>query len=127
MASIAVRTDPSPAAHVVRARRDTEPSRMLRALYRWDPFREMEPFFALADEELPVFDVKETPAAVHFHAELPGVKEDDVSIEVNGSCITICVRSTSASFTLPDGADTQNARADLRDAVLSVTVPKAKS
>jgi hypothetical protein len=52
-----------PPVEVVRARRDTEPSRMLRALYRWDPFREMEPFFAILEDELepqPNVDVKKT-------------------------------------------------------------------
>ena len=145
MANIAVQKNQTPAA---RPRRDTEPSRMLRALFGWDPFREMEPFFTpqmlAEDQYLPAFDVKETQDGFHFQADVPGVKDGDIAIQVNGNRLTISGKreseekkqtdtyytyersygSFSRTFTLPDGADIQLARADLKDGVLSVIVPK---
>ena len=148
MANIAVRKDQNPTPATTRPRRDTEPSRMLRALFGWDPFREMEPFFTTPmlaeDQYLPAFDVKETADGFHFQADVPGVKEGDISIQVNGNRLTISGKreseekkqtdtyytyersygSFTRSFTLPEGADTQKAAADLKDGVLSVIVPR---
>jgi HSP20 family protein len=120
----AARKDPT-AAQVVRSRRDTEPSRMLRALLGWDPYREM-----VDDPFLPTFDVEETQDGFRFQADMPGVNEGDLSIDVNGNRITISgsffhgYGSFSRSFTLPDGTDAQNAEAKLEDGVLSIIAPR---
>jgi len=148
MANIAVRKDHNqPAARPAR-REISEPSRMMRALFGWDPFREMEPFFTtpmLAEEQfMPAFDVKETQDGFHFQVDVPGVKEGDINIQANGNRLTISGKreseekkqtdtyytyersygSFTRSFTLPDGADIQKAQADLKNGVLSVIVPK---
>ena len=82
----AARKDPSPTTtQVVRPRRDTEPSRMLRALFRCDPFRETE----TEDEIFLAFEVKQTRQGFHVRGELPGVEEGDLSIRVTGNRITI--------------------------------------
>lgn len=147
MANIAVRKNND--QNVTRPRREiAEPSRLMRALFGWDPFREMEPFFTtpmLAEEQfMPAFDIKETRDGFHFQADVPGVKEGDIQIQANGNRLTISGKreseekkqtdtyyayersygSFSRSFTLPDGADVQKAQADLKDGVLSVIVPK---
>jgi HSP20 family protein len=79
-----------------------------------------------------------------FHADLPGVKEQDLEVTLTGNRLTIagkreaereektdtyyaCERSYgsfSRSFTLPDGADGEHLRAELKDGVLAVAVPK---
>jgi HSP20 family protein len=79
-------------------------------------------------------------------AELPGLKDEDVRVEVRDDAIVIQgerqeqreendrgVRRTELRYgqfyraiPLPDGADTENARAEFRNGVLQVTVPVAE-
>ena len=93
---------------------------------------------------IPAFEVKETPDAYLFKADLPGVKEGDLEIALSGNRILISGKREaeqleegdtfyayersyggfSRSFTLPEGADADNVRADLRDGVLSLMVAK---
>src|SRR4029453_12480087 len=59
---------------------------------RWDPFREMAPFWP--GEEQPVryapdFEVKETKEGFVFKADVPGVKEKDLEITLTGNRLTI--------------------------------------
>jgi len=144
MANISVRKDPNQT--VTRAQREAwEPTRVFRSLFGWDPFREMEPYFSAAEDQLtPAFDVKETPDGFHFRADVPGIKDSDINIQVNGNRLTISGKreseekkqgdtyymyersfgSFTRSFTLPEGADVQHAQADMKDGVLSVIVPK---
>jgi HSP20 family protein len=146
MANIAVQKDQSQS--VARPRSDVwEPTRMLRSLLSWDPFREMEPFMSSptsGEEFVPAFDVKETADGFHFRADVPGVKDADLSIQVTGNRLTIAGKretedtkqgdtyysyersygSFTRAFTLPEGVDIQKTQADLKDGVLSVIVPK---
>src|SRR6185503_16663279 len=124
-----------------------DPFRMMRDLMRWDPFHELSPIFPSEGQKgmfMPDVDVKETPDAYMFKADLPGMKEKDVEIQLTGNRLTIsgkreeekreqkdtyftCERSWGSftrSFTLPQGTDTEATRADLKDGVLTVTVPK---
>jgi HSP20 family protein len=93
---------------------------------------------------VPHFDVKESGEGFLFRADLPGVKESDLDISVHGNRLTISGKrdveerkesesyfllershgSFSRSFTLPDTADLERAKADLKDGVLTVVLPK---
>jgi len=123
---------------------DWDPFKVMEQLMRWEPFAEpvlrgrAEVTFA------PRFDVKETKEAYLFKADLPGVKEEDVEIGLTGNRLTISGHrqseehkegdniftlersygSFSRAFTLPDTADTEKAKAEMKDGVLSITLPK---
>jgi HSP20 family protein len=140
-----VRRQQPPAALATPTATEWDPFRMMRDMMGWDPFRELAP---LADNRqfgfMPDFDVKETPQAYVFKADLPGMKEKDVEVSLVGSRITItgkreeekreekdtyfmCERSYGAftrSFTLPEGTDGEHVAAELKDGVLAVTLPK---
>ena len=122
-----------------------DPFRMMRDLMRWDPFREMAPL-PLGETKafFPDVDVKETPTDYVFRADLPGIKEKDLEISVTGNRITLSGKreeerkdekgtyysyersfgSFSRVFTLPEGTDVDHVRAELKDGVLTVTLPK---
>jgi HSP20 family protein len=94
----------------------------------------------------PAFDVSETRDAYVFKADVPGVKEGDLDVTVTGSRLTVTGKrdeekeekterqytyersygSFTRSFTLPEGVDTANTHADLRDGVLTLTVRKSQ-
>lgn len=93
----------------------------------------------------PLADVTESDDAFHVEIELPGVKAKDINVEANGQELVvtgeikekerkgILRRSTrrTGSFEyrlqLPGDLDTEKVRADIKDGVLSVTVPKAEA
>jgi len=122
-----------------------EPLRLVRELMNWDPFAEMLP--SVTGETTmfaPRFEVKETKDAYVFKADLPGIEEKDVDIQLTGNRLTVSGKreaeerqendrfyayersygSFSRSFTLPDGADVEHAEADMKSGVLSISVPK---
>ena len=117
-----------PAVAAPERSRDPLP-RHARLLLSSDPFREMVPSLALDEERAlgfaPAFDVKETPEAYVFRADVPGVRESDIEVLLTGNRLTISGKreqesegrsdryytyersygTFSRSFTLPDGAD----------------------
>src|SRR5579859_6609590 len=116
-----------------------DPVRAMRSLLRWDPFREMTPMIPM-DEELafaPAFDVKETKTGFTLHADVPGMKEGDFEVSIAGNRLTVQGKreqekkeesdtyyvyernfgSFTRSFTLPDGTDAANVKADLANGV----------
>jgi HSP20 family protein len=119
-----------------------------RDLLRWDPFREMAPSLPSFAVEMsafsPAFEVKETKEGYTFKADVPGVAEKDLEITRTGNRLTVggkresekeeknetcytCERTSGSftrSFTLPDGIDGDLIRADLKDGVLTLLVPK---
>jgi HSP20 family protein len=137
-------------AHPVR-RRDTAP----QPIQRWDPFRELEGLQEhlaqlvqrTSDGDgpapfLPLVDIEESEDAWIVDADLPGVKPEDVNVEVRGSELAISgeikereregilrrrTRKTGDfdyHITLPGDADAENIEAELRDGVLTVRIPK---
>ncbi|THU60601.1 hypothetical protein C4D60_Mb07t14490 [Musa balbisiana] len=91
-------------------------------------------------------DWKETPEAHVFKADLPGLKKDELKVEVeDGRILQIsgerkidkeegtdnwhCVERSSGKFLqrfrLPENARVDQVRAAMKDGVLTVTVPKA--
>ncbi len=121
-----------------------EPVQMLRDLLRWNPFREVAPHVVEGATFLPPFEVRETKDRFVFFADLPGVKENDLDINITGTRLVIAgnrkfekveeketfftnERTYGAfqrSFTLPDGIDVEHIVAELKDGVLTMVVPK---
>lgn len=122
------------------------PVNMLRDLMNWDPFSELSPMFGAQPIEgvLASFDVKETPNAYIFKADLPGFTEKDLDLATAGNRLTIsgtrkderedkgdtyyvCERrygNFSRTFTLPQGVDLEHVNAEMKQGVLTVTVPR---
>ena len=132
-------------------RRDTAP----QPIQRWDPFRELEGLQEQLSQLMqhtsdgngaapfiPLVDIEETEDAWIVEAELPGVKPEDVNVEVRGSELAISgeikereregilrrrTRKTGEfdyHITLPGDADAEKIEADLHDGVLTVRIPK---
>jgi len=125
------------------------PLRVMRDWLRWDPFREMAPVFPVFPELErlewnPSFDVTENKDAFVFKADLPGAKQEDIEISTTGNRLQISGKreaeketksetvytyerqygSFVRSFTLPEGADLEHAKSELKDGVLTLVVPK---
>ena len=102
--------------------------RAMRDLFRWDPFREMSPFAASPEEVAtfsPSFEVAENKDAYLFKADVPGITKEN--LEIRTDTIYTYERqygSFCRSFTLPEGADLEHARSELKDGVLTLAVPK---
>lgn len=122
-----------------------EPFALMRNLLRWDPFRDMDFNQDLQSSFVPSFDIRETPDAYVFEADLPGIRQEDLDINLAGNRLTISGKrettrkeddgnyftmersygSFARTFNLPDGADPSRIQAELDNGVLIVTVPKA--
>jgi HSP20 family protein len=94
----------------------------------------------------PNVNTRETEDAYHIEVELPGVKKENVDIQVDGNVLTISgernVRDEvkeedyhkiesryglfSRSFTLPEKVDVSKIEAVFENGVLEVTIPKLK-
>ncbi len=95
----------------------------------------------------PSLDVSESDTAVEAKLDLPGVKPEEIEIQLNGNMLTISgerkeeqeekgktyhrierrVGSFSRSVSLPCHVDEDKVAADYRDGVLTVTMPKTES
>lgn len=125
--------------------RDWEPFRALRELLRWDPFAEMAPSWAgEAGGFAPAFEVKETKESFVFKADLPGVKEADLDVRLTQNRLAVSGKresektdkgdtyytyeraygSFTRTFTLPEGVDADKIRAELKEGVLTIELPK---
>ncbi|MFZ5469109.1 MAG: Hsp20/alpha crystallin family protein [Myxococcota bacterium] len=123
-----------------------DPFRRMRELMRFDPFQELGmPAWQETDITFaPAFEVKETQDSYVFKADVPGLKEQDLEINVTGERLTVSGKreaekqeknetyyayersygSFFRAFTLPAGVDAEHARADLKDGVLTLVLPK---
>jgi HSP20 family molecular chaperone IbpA len=80
----------------------------------------------------PVFDVAHTEDAIVITADVPGLGDDDVNVNVAGRILTIegkasrrgYERAFQKQFTLADGLDLDSIEAQLERGVLTVLVPK---
>ncbi len=105
---------------------------------------------SLAEEDFavsawkPVVDIYDKDNAIIIHAELPGVKKEDVSIEVKENILTIkgeraevkevnedsyfrkerIFGSFQRSFTLPSAIAPENIKAVFKNGVLQIEIPK---
>ncbi|GAA3707487.1 Hsp20/alpha crystallin family protein [Zhihengliuella alba] len=127
---------------------------------RWDPFREIEDLytqmghwmdstFGRSDQSTagwaPLADVSETDDAYLVEVELPGVKREDVSIELSGQDLVVAgelkeqeregtlrhrTRRTgrfSYRVRLAEAVDADAVSATLNDGVLRIRVPKSEA
>lgn len=96
--------------------------------------------------ETPAVDMYETDQEVILKASLPGYSEDDIEVEERRGYLTIRAKRTRAekrhgrtwhierreygawqrSLLLPHEVNTDKARAELRDGVLTITLPKVR-
>lgn len=92
----------------------------------------------------PAINTREGEYAYHVEVDLPGMKKEDITIEIEDNRLVISgerkvkeeikeenyykVESSfgtfSRSFSLPDDADVENVHAESTDGVLEVVVPK---
>ena len=132
---------------------------MTTTLTRWDPFQQLAEMQREVDRILgrtqhngdqthawlPVVDIEQTKDAVMLKFDLPGMKREDVSIEVEGRTLTVSgerkeeteekhegyysrERSTgrfSRSFMLPENVEESKIEAKFKDGVLIVKVPRS--
>jgi HSP20 family protein len=132
------------------------------ALVRWDPVRELDSlqsdmnrlfdtFFqgragngVRGRRWIPAMDLVETQDHLVLRADLPGISEDDVQIEIKDGVLTVsgerkseheeksegyhrverAFGSFSRSLTLPDGVDADAVDASFDNGVLEVKIPK---
>jgi len=130
-----------------------------RDLARWDPFRDLTspwPSMARMMEEMfserprlrtlvsPPVDITESDEAYTVTAEVPGVKRDELTLEIQEGVLSIrgekksereetrdrgrylerTYGAFSRSFTLPPDADADRIAASFQDGVLKITLPK---
>jgi HSP20 family protein len=138
---------------------------MQMAIERWHPFTElmslrqaMDRLFedsfvrpshvltSLGEVAAPALDIYQTPNEVVVKAALPGVKPDDISIDITGETLTVKGEhkakqeikredylyqerrygAFSRSVGLPGGLKPDKAEATMEDGVLTLTIPKAE-
>ncbi|GHF52172.1 HSP20 family protein [Amycolatopsis bartoniae] len=120
-------------------------------LSRWDPFRELgdlarwfDGTAATAQPWAPSADVTETDGEYVFEVEVPGVRREDITVDLTGNRLAITgelkererdgvfrrrTRRTgkfSYRVLLPRGVDGEHVAATLEDGVLTVRVPKSE-
>ncbi len=125
----------------------------MRDIARFDPFRNFEDMlsdfplmtpWSRMDEQGIRMDITETDQSYTVKAEIPGVKKEDIKIEIDGNKVSIraevkeekeesegnVVRSERyygqqyRSFSLPQAVDDAAAEAKYQDGVLRLTLPK---
>jgi len=125
-------------------------------LTRYNPFDELFKDFGKGFWVKPVafpsetalemkIDVKEDDKGYTIRAEIPGVKKDDIKVDVEGNLVSVRAEvkqekeekkgekvvyseraygMASRSFTLPAEVDAKDAKAEYKDGLLSLTLPK---
>lgn len=120
-------------------------------LTKFDPFKQLKEIekslYNQSKNEgvsafVPVVNTREGEFAYHVDVDLPGVKKEDIKVDINKGVLTISGERKvkeedyykvetyfgkfSRSFTLPDNADIENIEASSENGVLEVIIPKLK-
>jgi len=131
---------------------------------RYNPFREMNDFrrsFKQLDSMLanvdsnnvnsftsftPAVNTREGEFAYHVEVDLPGVKKEDIEVDVHDNIVTLSGERSiknelkeenyykvesdygkfERSFSLPENTDVENIHAETADGVLELVIPKLK-
>jgi HSP20 family protein len=132
--SVALRTTPGS------KQLSRDPYSLARELLGWDPFFGGRQVSAFA----PTFEVKETADAFVIKADLPGVAENHLDINVHHGVLSVAGHrdaeerkegetfalyerqygSFTRSFALPETADGERIEAALTNGVLTLSIPK---
>lgn len=143
-------------ANIIRRRQEREmapslpqdPVQLIRNLLGFDPFQAMATVPAVLTRQermfVPDFEVKETPEAYVFKADVPGVNESELDISMTGNRLVVSGKreaeaenegdrfyayersygTFTRAFTLPEGADADRVSAEINNGVLTLTIPK---
>jgi HSP20 family protein len=123
-----------------------EPFREMEDFFRYSPFSRALRRVEDGADWRPTADISESEKEYLIKALLPEVKKEDVKITVDGNVITISgerkhekeqkdeneIRvesfygTFSRSFELPDGVDASAIRAESKDGVLRIHIPKSE-
>ena len=125
-------------------------------LTKFDPFKQLKEieknlYTQVGNNEgvtafVPTVNTREGEFAYHVDVDLPGVKKEDIKVDLNKGILTISSeRKTkeevkqedyykietyfgkfSRSFTLPDNVDIENIEAKSDNGVLEIVIPKLK-
>ena len=125
-------------------------------LTKFDPFKQLKEieknlYTQVGNNEgvtafVPTVNTREGEFAYHIDVDLPGVKKEDIKVDLNKGVLTISgERKTkeevkqedyykietyfgkfSRSFTLPDNVDIENIEAKSDNGVLEIVIPKLK-
>ena len=125
-------------------------------LTKFDPFKQLKEieknlYTQVGNNEgvtafVPTVNTREGEFACHVDVDLPGVKKEDIKVDLNKGILTISgERKTkeevkqedyykietyfgkfSRSFTLPDNVDIENIEAKSDNGVLEIVIPKLK-
>lgn len=111
-----------------------------------DSMNEQKPS-VIKNDFTPTVNTREGEFAYHVEVDLPGVKKEDINVQVEDSTLVVSGErkvkeeikeenyykvessfgSFSRSFSLPEEADVENIHAESEDGVLEVIVPKLQT
>ncbi len=111
-------------------------------------FFEIEPSGFFHEPWYPQIDVVEDENAIHVKADMPGLTEKDIELTVENGILTIagerkeerreedekkryivserCYGSFTRSLSLPEGIKAEEIKANFKDGVLNVEIPKSE-
>ena len=120
----------------------------------WNPFSELMrygeseerwPFGQFSQRFSPAVDIREEKDAIVLQVELPGMKAEDVNVNLEGNLLTVSGErkfeqekkeeegyrrversygSFSRSFTLPDTVELDHCDAEMNEGILTIRMPK---
>lgn len=115
----------------------------------FDDFLSFAPSSLFKEDWIPEIEVKEDEKAIHVLAEVPGIEEKDLSVDFKNSMLTICGEKRGdkeekdekkslilserrygtfcRTVRLPDGIRADEIKAEFRNGVLKIVVPKTET
>jgi HSP20 family molecular chaperone IbpA len=95
-------------------------------------------------QSVPLVDIYENDDEILLHAEMPGVRKDNISVNIDNGNLTLSgVRSIlhdgaadweefgdvefQRAFSVPQSIDVNNVKAELKDGILALHLPKSEA